>query len=270
MRYPEDSVLQRLIMIAAAAVFSSSVCAAEVNDLYDAQAIVTGTEEPERTRGFRTALIDVIIKVTGDARLEQNGKLQPLLNMPHRFVERFEYEDRMKDIPVHDEQGTRERPHFLRVRFKTPEIDRELQTLGLRKWLSDRPVLIVWLGVSTARGTYVLEADGPNGYGQRTVMVETATRRGLPIALPPPGQKNITFDDISSMSRSKLKTAAPDADAVLIGMLSITGTGYWDTDWYLSYRNQSRSWALRNVSFDTALKNGLQTSALIFSGNAPM
>ena len=43
--------------------------AAEVFDLYSAQAIVTGTEEPERTRGFRAGIVDAVIKLTGDSRL---------------------------------------------------------------------------------------------------------------------------------------------------------------------------------------------------------
>jgi hypothetical protein len=263
-------VLQRIVTIAATVLFAAALSAAEIDNLYYAQTIVTGTEEPERTRGFRLALTDVVVKLTGDARLERSEKLQSLLDRPHRLVERFEYEDRMKDIPVHDEQGTRERPHYLRVHFNASAIDTELQRLGLAKWPSDRPHLAVWLGIRTARGTSVLEADGPNGYVQRIVLTEAATRRGLPIALPLAGQPTIAFDDISSKNSSKLRAVPPHADALLVGVLSITNAGYWDIDWELSYRGRVHAWELHDVSFDTALKNGLETCALIFSGNAPM
>lgn len=45
-------MLQYFRSIAAAVLFVSAVSAAEVGNLYDAQTIVTGTEERERTRGF--------------------------------------------------------------------------------------------------------------------------------------------------------------------------------------------------------------------------
>ncbi len=252
----------------AAILLGPALGAAEVGNLYYAQAIVTGTEEPERTRGLRVALIDVIIKLTGDARLEQDGKLEPLLDRPHLLVDRFEYEDRMRDIPVHDEQGTRERPHYLRVHFNPAEVDAALKRLGLEKWSSDRPVVAVWLGIRTARGDQVLTAKGPEAYGQRIVLTETAARRGLPIVLPPVGQTAVTFTDIASKQVSIMKAALPHSDAHLIGLLSITG-GYWNIDWQLVHGDSSRRWSLRNVSFDTALKNGLETAALVFSGNAP-
>jgi hypothetical protein len=53
----------------------------------------------------------------------------------------------------------------------------------------------------------------------------------------------------------------------------ITGTkraAYWEIAWCLTWQNRSRVWTKRGVSFDTALKDGLQTSALLLSGNAPM
>jgi hypothetical protein len=53
-------------------------------------------------------------------------------------------------------------------------------------------------------------------------------------------------------------------------VLSITEAGYWNIDWQLFYQNRSRMWSLHDITFDTALKNGLQTGALIFSGNAKM
>lgn len=258
------------ILVFACLIVSAPVGAVDDSDLYRAQAIVTGTVEPERTRGFKAALQDVVVKLTGDARLEGSGKLLPLLERPHGLVERFEYEDRMKGIPVHDEQGTRERPHYLRVRFKKAAVDAALVKLGLKKWPSDRPVLAIWLGVRTALAPYVLEDDGPNGYGQRAVLIETSMRRGLPIVLPSKGQNAVSFGDIVSNAAAKLKRASRRADAFLVGVLSITEAGYWNINWQLFHRNESRAWSLRDVTFDTALKNGLQTGALIFSGNKPM
>ena len=259
---------RRLALAILVALTVQSVQAADTADLYRAETVVTGTEEPERTRGFRIGLADVVVRLTGDARLADDQRLRPLLQEPHRFVEAFEYEDRMKGIPVHDEQGTRERPHYLRMLFKPAEIDRQLARLDLTIWPTPRPMLAVWLGIRTAADRYVLAASGPKGYGQRAVIVETAKRRGIPVWLP--STQSVTFDDIAASDPAKLISASPRADARLTGVLSITPDGYWDIAWRFTWQARSRAWSLRRVSFDTALKNGLQTAALVLSGNAPM
>lgn len=250
-----------------------SARAAEVKGLYSAQTVVTGTVEPERTRGFRVGLTDVVVKLTGDPRLADGKRIAPLLEDPHALVAHFEYEDRMKGIPVHDEQGTRERPYYLRMRFKPKAIDAALAALGLTKWAADRPVLAVWLGVRTALQPYVLRADGPNGYGQRLVIRETASRRGLPVRLPPTGADAataVTVDDIADANLEKLWQRSGDADALLAGVLSITADGYWDITWRLARQVGGRTWTLRRVSFDTALKDGLDTAVLVLSDNLPL
>jgi uncharacterized protein len=266
-----EAPMYRLLALFALLAFINAKASADpVGELYRAETVVTGTEEPERTRGFRVGLVDVAVKLTGDVRLAENQKLAPLLEQPHRLVEHFEYEDRMKNIPVHDEQGTRERPHFLRIRFKMAELDKELANLGLSKW-TDRPALAVWVGVKTAR-TAIVTASGMEAYGQRIVITETSQRRGIPILLPAEegGKPAVSFDDIAADRVEKMMGASKEANAWLSGVLAVTDSGYWDITWHLNWRDQSHVWTIRGVSFDTALKEGLQTAALIFSGNMPM
>lgn len=242
--------------------------AAMVVDLYRAVAVVTGTEEPERTRGFRAGLVDVVVKLTGDIRQADNPALAPLLARPHDLVEGFDYVDRMKGIPVHDEQGTRQRPHDLRMRFRPEAVDRWLARLGLSMWSADRPRIAVWLAIRTAARRYVLRARGEQGYGQRAVFVETARRRGIPIVLPPPEAAGIAYDDVASGAIDKLARASSGAEAMLIGTLVLGTTGYWHIRWALHWRDRTRTWGAADVTFDTAIRDGLQRSALVLSGNA--
>jgi len=261
----------RMTLIALAWLFVASAASAkEISKPYFAQTIVTGTVEPERTRGFQAGLRDVFVKLTGDVALAESPLLEPATSDPHRFVESFEYEDRMKGIPVHDEQGTRERPHFLRINFKPEEIEKELKRLNLARWSTDRPILAVWLGVEAANGRYVLEASGYRGFGQRSVIVETAERRGIPIVLPSghDAAMHVDFDNIENKNIQKLKATAPSVDAVLCGVLSVNENGYWNMDWVFAWKDRSQTWSLQNVSFDTALKDGLHTYAEILSRQA--
>ncbi len=257
-------MIHRLMVVVASLVLWQPCVAGTDEDLYRAQSIVTGTEEPERTRGFRQALAEVFVKLTGDPRLRQDPRLQPVLDSPHRFVARFEYEDRMKGIPVHDEQGTRERPHYLRVIVDGDAVDAELQRLGLLKWPAERPTVGVWVEVQTANERYVLSADGPEGYGQRAVLMEAASALALPIRLPPSGN-HVSLQDMAMPGPSAVESALGGADALLIGVLSVNGEGYWNMTWSFSHASGRRDWALSGVTFDQALKSGLDMAALVLS-----
>lgn len=256
------------LLLALIVLMSASPALAGDDALYRAETIVTGTEEPERTRGFAIALRQVVVKLTGNIGAASDPRLDAIAGNPHRFVARFSYEDRMKGIPVHDEQGTRERPHFLRVVFASDAIDAELARLGLAKWPAPRPAVALWLAVGAADGAYVLHKSGPQGFGQRAVAAETAARLAIPLILPEEGDAAVQPAHVANRDIGHLRKHAPGADAVLAGMLSLAANGYWDMEWTLWTANGSREWKLAAVSFDTALKNGLETAAIVLSGNA--
>lgn len=74
------------------------------DDLYKAETVVTGTQEPERLRGFRVGAEEVVIKLTGKASLAGTARIKPILDDAAGLVADYTYEDRMKGIPIHDEQ----------------------------------------------------------------------------------------------------------------------------------------------------------------------
>ena len=101
-------------------VFAMVLCAVPADaadSLYTGLAYVTGQMEETRLPGFGRALEEVLVKVSGDARLGADPRVAALTGEAARYVETFSYRDRMADIPIHDEQGTRERPFELTVAF---------------------------------------------------------------------------------------------------------------------------------------------------------
>lgn len=230
-----------------------------VAGLYRAETVVTGTEEPERTRGFRVGLADVVVKRTGDIGLARDARLAALMERPHDLVETFEYEDRMKNLPVRDEQGTRQRPHFLRIAFKAAALDEALARLGIPLWGEDRPVVAVWLGVRTATGGFLLTRTGRD-FGQRIVLDETARRRGIPVRLPEEGGP-AGFDAVAGDRVEAMERASSGADARLSGVLEATETGYWSIVWRPRWQERTHMWERTGVSFDVAIQEGLETTA---------
>lgn len=257
---------------------STALCLATVaplplDDLYQARAFVTGQDEADRGRGFALCLEDVLVKVSGDPLLIGDTRLVPLMARAARFVTAFVYRDRMAGIPVHDEQGTRERPYDLFVTFNRAEIDATLRVLGLEPWPAPRPRLAVFLGVQDAQARYVLAADGERGLTQRQSLAEVAAKRGLPLVLPTSNSLDthgVTYSRLTAAEESQLALAVKESggDAALIGTLiwteSLLG---WVADWRLIWQGKIRHWQIRGVSFDDAFRNAVDGAELILSGH---
>jgi uncharacterized protein len=231
--------------------------------LYKAETIVTGTGEAERMRGFRIGAEDVLVKLTGKARLVDTKRAQSVADQAADLVAEHSYEDRMKDIPIHDEQGTRDRPHYLRMRFDAEKFDKALRDAGLKAWTGARPTLAVWVGIREPRGKFVLSQDGGEGYGQREVLKEASKKRGIPILLPTKDQQAVTYVDIEKSNWPALRKASKElgATAVLYGLLEFDGNTHWNTRWVVSGDHAYAKWKLSGVTFDRALKSAIDQVA---------
>jgi hypothetical protein len=83
--------------------------------MYRADAIVTGTDMRQRPWGFAQTLREVLVKSSGDPRLKDDPRTAQLAQHADRFVACFDYVDMMAAVPLHDDQGTSDRPHKLSV-----------------------------------------------------------------------------------------------------------------------------------------------------------
>jgi hypothetical protein len=262
--------LQIEAMLLLLALSAGSAMAEVVGDLFGTETIVTGTGGPERSRGVREAFAQLLAKLTGDVRSSKEPALADLFDDPQEFVESVEYEDRMKGIPIHDEQGTRERSYYLRVRFKPDRVTTALTERGVKLWPADRPLVAVWFAVRTPAGSYVLQPQGSAGYGQRLVLQEEARRRAIPIAIAPQrsGSAAVTPDEIDSTAVTEIQKATARGDALLIGMLDLGEAGAWNMRWLLTWKSKLTRWQMDHVTFDTAIKEGLQRAAFVLAGRS--
>ena len=145
-------------------------------------AIVTGQGEASRATGFARCLGEVLAKVSGDARLAGDPAVAELAAAP--LVAGFSYRDRMEGIPVHDEQGSRDRPYDLTVDFDPVAIDAALKSLGRTPWTAPRPTLAVLIAVAIGGEAFVLAGDGDRGRDMREALAAAAKKSGLPLVVP--------------------------------------------------------------------------------------
>lgn len=162
-----------VVLVFAATAPAGPARAAE--DLDTAIVYVTGQYAETRLPGFARALEEVLVKASGNARLLGDPRVTAVTGRAGEYVETFSYRDRMAGIPVHDEQGTRQRPYALTVVFADESIAALLTQLGETPWL-DRPEVMVLTTVATGSTRYALTSDGQHGRDFREALAAEARR----------------------------------------------------------------------------------------------
>ncbi|WP_457583951.1 DUF2066 domain-containing protein [Ensifer canadensis] len=264
----------RVFAIALASVWTGhAVIAADTSQLYTSDAIVTGTGEENRQIGFRQCLSEVLIKVSGDFTLTETPALATLQAQATEFISSFSYRDRLEGVPIHDEQGTHDRPHDLTCHFEPATIDPLLAKLGRKPWLSPRPIIAVLLAVHDQRRRFVLTRDGRESPYMADSLTAAAVPLALSVRLPDAGTltaEGLDFDDLSQLRPGELKQLAADigAEIPLAGMLvwSDAARG-WIAHWRLTENGREYRWQVAGVSFDEAFRHAMRGAARILSGN---
>lgn len=276
---PETPTVLRFRGLAAAGVCVALTTAAHpaelISNLYEATVFVTGQGEETRGPGLAKALAAVLVKVSGDPRLTAEPRVAALAVKAADFVAAFSYRDRMAGIPVHDEQGSRDRPYDLTVSFVPAAIDAALATLGSAPWTEARPELLVAVAVENGDTRFVLAADGLKGRDMREAMAAAAVQFGMPIALPTEAaltEAGVTATDADSFDQVALDALARDsgADIAVSGTLTWSDTDLgWDADWQMTTDGVPYRWQAHRVSFDNAFRAAIGGAAQILSGHGP-
>jgi hypothetical protein len=265
------------LLLAAAPVCAAEIVGAEPGGLYRATVIVTGREET-RQAGLRAAFLAVLAKASGDPRLLHDPAAAALAEQAPEAVAVFGYRDRMAGIPVHDEQGSRDRPYDLTGDFDPASIDAALAALGRSPWPQPRPAVLAIVIVRTAIGEFVLSSGGRSGHDMLEALAAAAEGMALPTVIPDAA----VLKRLGSLSPAALFTPGPEfaeaslrtgAVATLIGTMVWNATDRgWIAEWHLETGEEPGAlpparWAVRGVSFDAAFRSGIGGAAQVLSGN---
>ena len=244
-----------------------------LDDIYTTRTVVTGTDERSRPLGFRLCFEDVLVKVSGDASILSARRFGSFAANAGRSVSAFSYRDRLGGKPVHDEQGTYDRPHFLTCQFDPHKIDRVLKDLGRRPWLGQRPRLLMVLAVHSRVNSDILSSDGAFDPGMREALANAAQRYGLTINLPSVAtlQDNRIGIDTAAVipSRSSIRIAKlSDSELSVIGDLRWSDAALgWVANWSLEVNGRRHRWSVSGVNYDEAFRNAVRGAARVLSGN---
>ena len=262
----------RISLIAALAVWAGTLTAAADN-FYRAQTIVTGQGEANRIIGFAACLEDVLIKVSGALKLAGDPRLDVYKSRSADFVSGYSYHDQMSGTPKRDEQGTRDRPYDLVVDFEDKKIDDVLKSLGLKPWLSHRPILAVFVGMEQGSRQYIVTSDSKQSDLQRDSLLVAALKWGMTIVLPDVAalaKASINAAELLTTPPRRLASLAAEqgGEVVLVGRLKWDEFELgWATEWQMDRHGRTHRWQLRRLTFDEAFRRGIGGAAQILSGN---
>jgi hypothetical protein len=244
-----------------------------LDDTYTTRAVVTGKDERNRPLGFELCFDDVLVKVSGDASILSDSRFEALAAVAGQYVSAFYYRDRFEGKPVHDEQGTYDRPHFLTCQFDPQKINGVLQMLGRKPWLGHRPRLVMLLRVRGRTNSGLLSRDGSFDPDMREALANAAQRYGLTVNLPSVAMlagNQINIDTAESIPPDRLLRLAElcDSELPLVGDLRWSDAALgWVANWSLPVNGQRHGWSVSGVNYDEAFRNAVRGAARILSGS---
>ena len=165
-----DLPVYRLLISALSIFFCVSVSAVEVTDLYQDILVVEDKSRDTRLDASRKALLNVLVKVSGDKSADENRVAKQRTKDISDYMLKFEYDER---IPGELK---------LLVKFEARKIDALIKELNLPLWGMQRPLVAIWLGIEDNRQRELVTQES---YPQLEQLIyDKASRRGLPVVVP--------------------------------------------------------------------------------------
>jgi hypothetical protein len=239
------------------------------NDPYQAFDIVAGYDV-ERTRrvGFAHCLPEVLVRVSGEPRLEHDPRVAALTGHADALVASYDYSDFLVRMgPVHDDQGTGdERPYDLVVRFDHAKIDAALKDLGTVPWLGSRPEVVPVIAVKGFTGSYLLSAEVAAGAAQRGSLAAAATQYGLPLRVP--GDAELAAWGVTAGGSPSPQVEPQDSRALVAGTLYFDeAKPGWVGAWRMRWGGNDFAWGISGVNYDEAFRSLVRGVARVASGH---
>jgi hypothetical protein len=244
-----------------------------VTELYTTQSVVTGFDERNRPLGFRLCFNDVLVKASGDGSILEDKGVAAFEAKAGEYIDSFSYRDTLFGKPIHDDQGSYDRPHFLTCRFNPHKIDEILTSIGRMPWPHPRPALAMVLVVHGSKVSGVLSSDGALDPDMRWSLATAARRYGVIVNLPSVAAlKDNGIDPglaaaIPDNRLSKLAEASKGTVA-LAGNLQWSDAAHgWIASWALEACGRQFKWAVRGVNYDEAFRVAVRGAGRVLSGN---
>ena len=240
-------------------------------DPYQAFDIVAGYDrEATRLVGFGHCLREVLVRVSGEPRLEQDPRVAALAAHAAALVASYDYSDFLvRTQAVHDDQGTGdERPYDLVVRFDHAKIDATLRELGAPPWSGPRPEIVPVLWVKGFTGTYLLTTDVNAAAEQRGSLAAAAAQYGMPLDIPSAAE--LAAWGVAPGGFPAPRAGPEDGRMMVAGMLEFSeAPAGWTGHWRMRWHGADYAWSVSGVNYDAAFRSLIRGATRVAAGRGP-
>ena len=229
------------------------VLATVVPNLYIAQIPVHSQNVNDRSIALSAAYQTVLIKVTANSKVLQNGRIQAAAAHPDEYIQQYSYQ-------ANSDATDAANPYLLIVQFDPEAINRLLASAKLVVWGQDRPLTLFWIATTVDGTQHLLSAsdEGPIP----SLLDKQAQLYGLPILLP-----ILDLNDLSQLSVTDIvgRFVAPVVQASVrygsnaIVMINIEKKNHqWTSLWTLITTNAPQSWQEQGTDLSQIMSDGMQ------------
>ncbi|MDH5216734.1 MAG: DUF2066 domain-containing protein [Gammaproteobacteria bacterium] len=235
-----------------------SVNAATVERLYEVAYPVETQQAQERKAAIEQALLELLVRVTGNSQIAELPQTVELLEKASGFVRQFQYSVRQNENSPFGE--SRKEQAILNVVFDEVAIKQALWKHNLPVWGKTRPATLLWIAIQDSEKRYLLDAN--NAQEIVDVMNAQAQKRGIPVIYPLmdlEDQMNIKVSDVWGGFIDNISGASSryPAEEILSGRIFLDPFGTWQARWTLIHGTEQTVWQISGEDLTVVLEQGM-------------
>lgn len=244
----------RSLLLIALTLFTLSASAVEVHGLYQVEIPVPDQTHDSRLVAYRQALMDILVRVSGQSQVMMQRQFNEVLDDAWKFVQSYRY--RQMDIQEAQDKGLDHPSLLLVVNLDPEQINRLLRDAQRPIWGSVRPTTVAWVVVEQGGKRELLGAA--SSHPAKGILQRRAEMRGLPLQFPLldlTDEQNVSVSDVWGGFTEPVKAASLrySEDAVFFGRVFSRGR-LWIGDWHLLVRGHETQWRLEGDSLASVLQ----------------
>lgn len=233
---------------------------AVVTGLYESEVPVPDQSSASQKQGVTNALLNVLIKLTGDREVRGRSGTASLLEHPERYVQQYKFQ---KKPVIRNNQLSLDQLLYLWVSFNADTLDKAMQNYGIPQWGKVRPATLIWLVTLQGQERKFVDLEDEQGY--TTLLDSNAQRRGIPVIHPlldDQDRQVLKETDVSGGFSEPVRQASQRyaPDTILIGTVTAQ-PGSWEGRWTAMINNEPISWSATGDAVESVLRAGVDRLA---------
>jgi uncharacterized protein len=176
-------------------------------DLYQGEVSVANQTAEARQEALGRALLEVVVKVSGDAKTAQSSSVRSAMSGADRMIQRYEYRQELVR-----ENGKAVVKLYLKGTFYPASVNALLSRSGFAAFGAERPIVAV----------YLFEDGAPIAGDVQRGMTDRASRRGIDLRFP----AGVSLADVGDLKSAAERLGTRQMNA----MVGVVGQAMWVSD----------------------------------------